>query len=481
MKFLTTEQLGDTQSLTPEGFLLCEGVPVARTGVMIYGPDEIPVSSGPDGVVRVTRDEEDVFDPKYMASLNGKSVVIHHPEQDVDPSNWKDFTVGVVLNPRRGKDSQADLLLCDLLITDAEGIQLIREGTLREVSCGYQADYDEIEPGLGRQYNFIGNHIALVEKGRCGSRCSIADHETIGDIDMARTNDETLPRRVRIADRILKALKARDEEGIAAAAEELKTGDEEPDGDQHMHIHLPGNHVTKDEFGEHQDQNAREHAEMMARISALEAKLGKTGDEDPDTKSDPGTTTGDEDDPDVKKAEEEKTGDEDDPDVKKAEDSEAEAALEQELAEEAPAGTKDRARKARDSAYLEDSYQETVSLAEILVPGIRLPTYDRAATAKKTFDSICNLRRRALDAFALTGEGNVMVSSISGGSVPDLKNMTCSAVRTLFRAAAAMKKQANSAVRTGDITSAGKPVTSGKIRSLADWNKANRELYGRSN
>ena len=34
---LAPEQIGPMQAMTPEGFLLCKDVPIARTGVMTYG------------------------------------------------------------------------------------------------------------------------------------------------------------------------------------------------------------------------------------------------------------------------------------------------------------------------------------------------------------------------------------------------------------------------------------------------------------
>lgn len=460
MKFFTTEQLGQKQSLTPEGFLLCQDVPVARTGVMIYGPNEVPIAPGSDGLIRVTRDEEDVFDPKYIASLNGKSVVIRHPEDDVNPTNWKDYTVGIVMNPRRGEGNQADLLLADLLITDPEGIALVRAGEMREVSCGYQADYDETAPGLGRQYNFIANHVALVEQGRCGARCSIADHKPEGVPDMTRTHDKA-PRRVKIADRILRAFRAQDEEGMNSALEDL-TGDEGEAGEA-LHIHLPGGQA-KDEDTDRWSKNDADHAEFRSRIEALEAKLGKTGDEeDPDKKDD----VKDEDDPDKKKEEQ------------AAKDNEAQEKLEGEMQDEFPPEVAKEAVKANDSAYFEDSFQDTVALAEILVPGIQIPSYDRAAQPKATFDTMCKLRRRALDAFSATAEGSEMVRGIYG-RLPDLSKMTCSAVRTLFRSAGALKKAANTTagLRTGDLTAAGVRVNS-TVKTLADINKANAEKFAR--
>ena len=50
-----------------------------------------------------------------------------------------------------------------------------------EVSLGYDADYEQTAPGVGRQTNIIGNHVALVERGRCGPRCAIGDRQTVSD------------------------------------------------------------------------------------------------------------------------------------------------------------------------------------------------------------------------------------------------------------------------------------------------------------
>jgi uncharacterized protein len=36
MKFYVTERIGPKPGFTPEGFLLCEEVPIARVGIMDY-------------------------------------------------------------------------------------------------------------------------------------------------------------------------------------------------------------------------------------------------------------------------------------------------------------------------------------------------------------------------------------------------------------------------------------------------------------
>lgn len=173
MRFYTVEQLSPKISETPEGFLLCESVPVARTGEMTYKAGEVPVKDR-GGVVTIKRTEDVVFDDVTIRSFEGKPVTLDHPDDFVTPENWTELAHGTVQNVRRGTGEQDDLLLADLLITTVKAIELVKSG-LREVSCGYDADYAELEAGLGEQKNIIGNHIALVDKGRAGSRCAIGD------------------------------------------------------------------------------------------------------------------------------------------------------------------------------------------------------------------------------------------------------------------------------------------------------------------
>ncbi|MBC17095.1 MAG: hypothetical protein CL942_08590 [Desulfovibrio sp.] len=174
MRFYTQTQLSEHIAETREGFLVCAAVPIARTGFMEYASHEVPLEPGKDGRVRVERTEKAVFDPDAMASFEGKPGTINHPAEDVTPANWKELAVGHAQNIRRGAGEASDLLLADMVITDKEAIKLIRGG-LREVSCGYDADYEQVAPGHGRQSNIRGNHIALVHRGRCGSRCRIND------------------------------------------------------------------------------------------------------------------------------------------------------------------------------------------------------------------------------------------------------------------------------------------------------------------
>lgn len=454
LRFYTVEKLGRKQSLTPEGYLLCEAVPVARTGQMIYGPDETPIEAGPEGFVRIDREEDEVFRPETLASYVGKSVTNDHPPEDVKPVNWKDYEVGVALNPRRGAGAEDDLLICDLLIKDPEAIEAVRDGK-REVSVGYDADYEEIAPGRGKQHNIIVNHVALVEEGRCGPRCSIGDRKpSLNSTEKRMTT--------KVIDLLRRAFKAKDEKELEDIAKDAAGELDVPENHTHVHVNLSdpktaGTGDARDEGGDHEKRLSsleEGHEKILAKLDDLSKKIDGTRD------------SRDDETPEEKKAREEAE--------KKAKAArDAEEKIEDDLEEEAPEGTQDKARKARDSVYLEDSFRDTVALAEILAPGIRIPTFDRASDPKKSLDGICNLRRSALDLAYAVPETRGFIDEANGGKAFDLKNMSCGAVRTLFRSVAAMKKSANNGRRsTGDLRSASSaPLT------LAELNKRNREKY----
>lgn len=178
-KYYTPTRLSENIRETPEGFLICLNVPIARTGVMIYADGETPLESNDDGQVKITRDSKEVFNPDTIASFEGKAVTIRHPEEFVSPENWSDLAKGVIQNVRKAPEKDEDgeeSLIADLLITDALAIRLIKSG-LREVSCGYEAEYEQTGDGTGKQTHIIGNHLALVEQGRAGESYAINDHK----------------------------------------------------------------------------------------------------------------------------------------------------------------------------------------------------------------------------------------------------------------------------------------------------------------
>ena len=136
-QFHTTERLGAVQSVTHDGFLICQGVPVARTGELLYAPGELPIPPSPDGLIRVFRTEDAVFDPASMASFEGKTLVDTHPMsgEDVTPANWRQHAIGHTQNVCRGTGEQAHVLLADIVVKDAAAIAAVRAG-VHPRACG---------------------------------------------------------------------------------------------------------------------------------------------------------------------------------------------------------------------------------------------------------------------------------------------------------------------------------------------------------
>ena len=164
----------------PEGYLLCLNVPVARTGVQEYLPEELGLpGNGPPGnsemFVPVYRPPEEVFSPETIASFEGMPVTNDHPPDGVDIGNIRALQKGHAHNVRRGSGEESDLLLADLIITDPVLIDLILDGK-REISCGYTYELCE-ENGEYIQRKIRGNHVAVVDAGRAGARVSIKDHK----------------------------------------------------------------------------------------------------------------------------------------------------------------------------------------------------------------------------------------------------------------------------------------------------------------
>lgn len=173
MKYYAT-RISENISETPEGYLLCIGVAIGRTGVMEYGSSETPLQVGPTGIVKVAREASEVFSEATMASFEGKPFTIGHPAEFVTPDNWKELAVGLIQNIRRDGDD----LVCDLLITDAQAIELVKSG-VRGLSCGYEAEYTQTGEGEGIQTHIVGNHLALVDEGRAGPSYEIKDHKGV--------------------------------------------------------------------------------------------------------------------------------------------------------------------------------------------------------------------------------------------------------------------------------------------------------------
>lgn len=155
---------------SPEGYLFCYGVPINRTGTQVYTAQELNLEGDPERPVTVYRLEEDVFSPAALASFEGKDITRGHPSQMLNAQNQSGYSKGHLENVHRdGENTVADLIIKDpALVSDIEN------GILREVSCGYDCVFVPYLDGY-KQIKIIGNHVAVVPKGRAGREVAIQD------------------------------------------------------------------------------------------------------------------------------------------------------------------------------------------------------------------------------------------------------------------------------------------------------------------
>jgi len=376
LKYYAT-QISENLHETPEGYLLALGVPIGRTGEMEYGHGETPLEPGSDGVVRISREAEELFKPETIASFEGKPFTIRHPNEFVNSKNWKDLAKGTIKNVRR----KGDDLVADIQITDDFAISLVKNG-MRQLSCGYEAEYIQTGKGTGLQKNIVGNHLALVEEGRAGDAYAINDEKGVFRMNkkvadmmkslFGKTVDEAVAAEEKAAAKAKKAAKkttidhkaidnaSRDE--LVAMAKDLmeKLAGKDYDG---MDEDMP---EKKEKPAPKKEGEDEVELSMEERMKALEAAVQKLLEK--------GSEAGDE------EEEEEVIEDEDMPEEK----SEDESSEEEESEDEGPKLTGDEK-----------------SRVEILAPGMAVSTKD--------------YKRAALKAAYKTEDGKKAIETICGG------------------------------------------------------------------
>lgn len=267
---------------TPEGFLICKNVPIARTGYQTYLESELIEDGDPSERVNVYRSPDEVFSPATLASFEGKPVCNGHPCVDVTPDNYKVYSKGHVQHVRIGKGDDADKILADLYITDKDLIDEIQNGK-REVSAGYYAEDKEDSTGRICQTKIRGNHVAVVDEGRAGRSVCIRD--TAKDINSSINNPSgglnmKMDRKRKVANLVARYLRDAEpdqlEERLKDAAEvlneELAKEDEDVVEEKEKMKDACKDEDPKDmELWEKID-------EIMARLDAIEERFH---DEDP--------------------------------------------------------------------------------------------------------------------------------------------------------------------------------------------------------
>ena len=169
-----------TREYTPEGFLRAY-VNIARTGIYEYLLEDIGIDCTDEEsnkIVKIYKSPEMLSNRETFENFKLKPLVITHGSGLVSTVDAKSRQVGSI-----GEDITFDgtFLRANIIVTDQKAIELINQGVI-EVSPGYKTFY-RMEPGVtsdgqhydGTQEVMIGNHLAIVERGRGGSSCSVLD------------------------------------------------------------------------------------------------------------------------------------------------------------------------------------------------------------------------------------------------------------------------------------------------------------------
>ena len=158
---------------------------LTRTGIFVYHLE--------DGTERrELRRPEDVFDPKSLASYEGKPIIITHDAQVIDKDNAHRERVGTILTPGQ---QDGETVRAKIVIDDPDAV---KASGLRELSVGYYQDLI-MKPGEwnGEPYDAIQtnirvNHLALVAVARAGddARLNMDSQDNNGGVPPMDENEK---------------------------------------------------------------------------------------------------------------------------------------------------------------------------------------------------------------------------------------------------------------------------------------------------
>lgn len=182
---------GKHRHIDENGYLHVDKSPILKSGVLDYlGSELLPegedtvdgVKVDPDKIYKVFIPEEEIR--KGADSFKLLPITNDHTWLGNEGEDAKDYQEGTIGENVYVEDG---MLYAPLVFTGNEIIKDITEEGKEELSSSY---YNRFEKAVNKDYDFIardikGNHLALVDKGRCGSEVRVLN-EKIGVIKMAK-------------------------------------------------------------------------------------------------------------------------------------------------------------------------------------------------------------------------------------------------------------------------------------------------------
>ncbi|MBG5919442.1 DUF2213 domain-containing protein [Providencia stuartii] len=185
------------RSKDANGHLTVERTVISKAAVNPYYGREIPDSERlglePERIYYMLRDPVEL--ERAANTFSKKQLLIKHIPVDSDEPQ-KQSTIGTIGSNITFEDGR---LFADLCVWDGYAIDLIESEKMKELSAGYGYTADMTSGEFeGQHYdgvmrNIIGNHVALVERGRIGRDAIISDHQTVDLEKLMKLKKGALP------------------------------------------------------------------------------------------------------------------------------------------------------------------------------------------------------------------------------------------------------------------------------------------------
>ena len=167
------------------GFWLIEKNPITKEGIFPYSGSQIDFSGSlglePAKLYNVLRPAEELEKEEAVQSFNGIPFIDEHEMIGDGCTSYDDRPAGGVLY---NVESKSGAMLGDFKIF-SEGLRDSIQNGKKELSLGYRCRYEQ-KRGVhnGEAYDFVqrdivGNHVALVERGRMGSSVRVYDSKAM--------------------------------------------------------------------------------------------------------------------------------------------------------------------------------------------------------------------------------------------------------------------------------------------------------------
>lgn len=191
--------------------------------------------------IKVYRPKEEVEKAfKRFNELGKLPVTDNHPENFLDLKMEDSYQGGVAEKPALSDKDGYKVIDCSITLNDK--LFDVYNSGIKELSCGWDGEFEPVEPGKGYEFiqRFIDiNHVALVASGRAGNVCRIADRKTFGGSKM-------LEKMKKILDKFeVKLTPELEQEAFKAFVSTLKVKDADEEEKGGFHVEMSSDDLVK--------------------------------------------------------------------------------------------------------------------------------------------------------------------------------------------------------------------------------------------